>query len=198
MSIPILPLTYSIETPRCRLRAPAAADVPTIFDATRHPGFNDGMTWEPPDTPDALYEHLQHELEMWQATKEFSFSIDLRASGTFAGRISIRPTDEPHRWNIGFWLHPKQQGHGYMREAATAILRFGFEKLEAEVIEACHATWNTPSERVLTAIGMTFEKHLPQGFKKRGAWVAENLMAINRQSWQRMGQGGTGPSPAGT
>ncbi|HMB90375.1 MAG TPA: GNAT family N-acetyltransferase, partial [Rhodothermales bacterium] len=161
MPAPSLPLTYTIETPRCRLRVPAVTDLPHIFEATRYPGFNEGMLWEPPDTLDELDEPLRRSLEAWQAAEKFSFSIDLRASGTFAGRISIRPTDEPRRWNIGFWLHPQHQGNGYMREAATAILRFGFETLAAEVIEACYATWNTPSERVLKAIGMTFEKHLP-------------------------------------
>ncbi|HMB90994.1 MAG TPA: GNAT family N-acetyltransferase, partial [Rhodothermales bacterium] len=150
------------------------------------------------NTLEELHEPLRRSLEAWQAAKAFTFSIDLRASGTFVGRISIRPADAPRRWNIGFWLHPKHQGNGYMQEAAAAILRFGFETLEAEVIEACYATWNTPSERVLKAIGMTFEKHLPHGFKKREAWVAENLMAINRQSWQRRGQGDAGPAEPGT
>ena len=193
MPAPALPLTYTIETPRCRLRAPAAADLPHIFEATRYPGFNEGMLWDPPDTPDELHEPFRRSLAAWQAAEAFSFSIDLRASGTFVGRISIRPTDEPHRWNIGFWLHPQHQGNGYMREAAAAILRFGFEMLGAEAIEACYATWNTPSERVLKAIGMTFETHLPHGFKKRGAWVAEHLMAISRQSWQRQSQEDTSP-----
>jgi ribosomal-protein-alanine N-acetyltransferase len=103
------------------------------------------------------------------------------------GRISIRPAGQPNHWNIGFWMHPEQQGNGYTREAAAAILHFGFEVLEAEAIEACYATWNMPSERVLTTIGMTFQEHIPLGFKKHGAWVAENRMAITRQSWQGMG-----------
>jgi ribosomal-protein-alanine N-acetyltransferase len=187
MPVPTIPLTYILETPRCRLRAPSEADLPHIFEATRYGGFNEGMLWDPPDTLDELQEPLRRSLAAWEAGEAFGFSIDLREPSLFVGRISIRPAGQPNHWNIGFWMHPEQQGNGYTREAAAAILHFGFEVLEAEAIEACYATWNMPSERVLTTIGMTFQEHIPLGFKKHGAWVAENRMAITRQSWQGMG-----------
>jgi RimJ/RimL family protein N-acetyltransferase len=70
-----------------------------------------------------------------------------------------------------------------MREAAAAVLSFGFEHLKADEIEACYATWNQASARVLRSIGMTFIKHIPQGFQKRGQWVPENRMVISRAAW---------------
>lgn len=67
-----------------------------------------------------------------------------------------------------------------MREAARAIVQFGFAELNAEAIEACYATWNHESRKVLEAIGMSEAEFLPQGFQKRGAWVPEYRMRIER------------------
>jgi ribosomal-protein-alanine N-acetyltransferase len=179
-----LPLTHALETARCRLRAPAADDIPHVFSATRHPGFNDGLRWDAPETPAELDAPLARALAAWMEGAAYSFTIERRSDGTFLGRISIRPAAAGvGRWNVGFWLHPAHQGRGYMREAAQAVLRFGFEQLEASEIEACYATWNHASERVLRSIGMIFVEHVAHGFRKRGRWVAENRMAISRAAW---------------
>jgi [ribosomal protein S5]-alanine N-acetyltransferase len=179
-----LPLTYVIETTRCRLRAPTADDILHVFSATRYPGFNDGMLWDAPETSAELEAPLALALKAWAGGEAYSFTIDRRSDNVFLGRISIRPVSaDVERWDIGFWLHPLHQGVGYMREAAGAVLEFGFERLEASAIEACYATWNRASERVLRSIGMTFVEHVPRGFQKRGAWVAENRMAISRAVW---------------
>ena len=70
-----------------------------------------------------------------------------------------------------------------MSETVAAILAFGFERLKAERIEAAHAIWNKGSEKVLLKNGFVFHKFLPQGFFKNGAWVAENVVGINRIDW---------------
>lgn len=87
-------------------------------------------------------------------------------------------------WNIGFWTHPESQRQGIMTESVHAILRFGFEELLATRIEACHAIWNKASEKVLERNGMKFVRYIPQGFKKKGQWIDENLLAINKEEWE--------------
>ena len=67
-----------------------------------------------------------------------------------------------------------------MTEAARSVIDFGFERLDAKEISACHATWNQASRRVLQKIGMMFLRHLPQAFEKRGEWVAEDCYSISR------------------
>lgn len=43
--------------------------------------------------------------------------------------------------------------------------------------------WNKASERTLQKSGQTFIRHEPQGFQKRGEWVAENVLEIARADW---------------
>jgi RimJ/RimL family protein N-acetyltransferase len=54
---------------------------------------------------------------------------------------------------IGWHLHPDAWGHGYAPEAATAILRRGFEGGLPEIHAVTHLT-NENSMRVCTKIGM--------------------------------------------
>ena len=71
-------------------------------------------------------------------------------------------------------------------ERATAVEAIVFESLAAECIRARHAVWNAKSERVLKKMGMTFIEHIPQGFQKRGHWVAENVLAITADQWREI------------
>ena len=47
----------------------------------------------------------------------------------------------------------------------------------------------TRSERVLKKVGMRFVRYIPEGFKKRGQWVEENLLAIERAEWEKRPSG---------
>ena len=178
-----LPLEFTPLTPRCRLRCVSEADIPHVFSATRYEGFNDGMVWDAPATMEALQEPLRKNLEAWAAGTGFCFTIESRQGRIFLGRVSIKKVEGDGVWSIGFWTHPQHQGQGYMSEAAKAIVDFGFGHLAAQRIEACHAVWNRKSERILKKVGMTFVKHNPEGFRKKGQWVEENLLAVQRGDW---------------
>lgn len=181
------PTDLTLQTTRCRLRHIDRADLPHIFDATRHPGFNDGMMWGPPAVmEDLLVPHLQN-VEAWQAGTSWCFTIETRAERIFIGRIIIRRQYEG-AGKIGYWIHPLQQGKGYAKEAAACVVRFGFEQLEMESISADHAVWNTASRRVLEHAGFSFVEHIPHGFTKRGEWVAEDRLAITRDEWVALGR----------
>lgn len=181
-----LPLDFTLETARLRLRRPLEADIPYIFSATRYAGFNDGMLWEPPEKTEELQAAYERSLQSWQSGEGYSFSIEDRETADFLGRISIRKEKEKDVWNIGFWTHPEQQGKGIMSEAVEAVIALGFQTLHAKRIEACHALWNKASEKVLLKNGMTFLRYIEQGFQKKGEWIAENLLGIDREAFLRL------------
>ena len=178
----MIPLDHTIITENLRLRFPTESDVPHVFSASKYKGFNDGMLWDPPENTDSIYASLEKNKPKWLEGKGYSFSIDRKATGEFLGRTSIRPAEREGVWDIGFWTHPKFQGQGIMTEACEAIVRFGFEMLKANSIEACYASWNTASKKVLENNGFQFVRHIEKGFKKNDIWVAENLMSISRTS----------------
>ena len=174
-----------LKTKRCKLRISKREDIPFVFSATRYEGFNDGMLWDAPDTEAELIESYENGLTSWHNNESYSFTICQRFNNELLGRIVIGL--KPNRiCNIGFWLHPEKQGQGYMTEAVEAILKLGFETLNVEKIEACHALWNVKSERVLNRVRMKFIEHIPQGFRKNGEWIEENRLGITKQEWDKL------------
>ncbi|MFD2177592.1 GNAT family N-acetyltransferase [Veronia pacifica] len=180
-----VPENYIVNTQRCRLRIVSLADTPHILSASRYEGFNDGMQWEPPETERELEAPFYSNIERWKLGTSYSFTIENKPEGRFVGRIAIRQTEKTDIWDIGYWTHPEKQGYGYMKEAISGVLTFGFTVLKAVRIEAGYARWNTASERVLIKNGFTFVQHFPEGFKKRGVWVPVNQMAINDSTWRK-------------
>ena len=180
-----LPPDTVINTSRCKLRITKREDISFIFSATRYKGFNDGMLWDAPENEAELIESYEDGVtKAWHERQSYGFTI-CQKDDLPLGRINIRK-DSDKVWTIGFWLHPKQQGKGYMTESVKAILKLGFETLNAETIEAYHALWNTKSEKVLKKVGMQFIEYIPQGFMKKGEWIEENKLAITKEEWKRL------------
>lgn len=141
------------------------------------------MLWDPPNSEYELVAPYENNVKAWAEDSAYCFTIETKEPLAFVGRISIRKKEEKNLWDLGFWTHPKRQGKGYMSEAVQAVIGFGFLELQASRIVACHALWNKPSERVLKKSGMTFIKHIPEGYKKNGKWIEENLLGITRNEW---------------
>jgi ribosomal-protein-alanine N-acetyltransferase len=177
------------------LRRVSRDDIQFVFSASRHPGFCDGMRWSPPATEEELLIPYEKNLSAWEQGIAFTFTITAKDAGVRVGRIAIR-RQAAHIWDLGFWTHPDHQRRGYMTEAAAAVLAFGFEALSASQIEAAHAIWNAASRRVLEKIGMSFVRHVPQGFQKDGQWIAEDLFALSAAEWRKRAEPSAGANAA--
>lgn len=186
-----IPLSHTISTERLILKHVAEADIPFVFDATRFDGFNDGMQWEPPATPEELLPNLKTTHDAWLSGEGYGFSAWTdEPDPIFVGRLSIRRTEQTDVWDIGYWTHPNLQKKGYTTEAVDALICFGFDQLNAVEIEACYATWNLASGRVLEKTGMVQRAFIEKGFKKRGVWVPEYRMSIYKTDWKRLNKNG--------
>lgn len=182
---PPIPLSYTLETQRFRLRMPNEGDILAIFSATRYEGFNEGMVWDPPEKEEELFESLDRNTRNWESGTGYNFTVVKKGESKLLGRVTIRKTKEAGVWDIGYWTHPESQNQGVMTEALEAVLTFGFQELSASKIEACHALWNKASGKVLTKNGMKFIRYIEKGFQKRGEWVEENMLAITQEEWEK-------------
>ena len=168
-----IPISTILKTDRLRLRAISLSDTDLVWSASRVLGFNDGMAWEPPENKEELIPIAKQNIRAWEEGKSFTFTIELAETSNPIGRIVIRCDDNPSIWDIGFWVHPDYWSRGYATEAARAIIDFGMNELSALKITAAHATWNTPSKRVIKKLGFRFTGENPCGFVKRGNPVPE-------------------------
>lgn len=179
----VIPLDLCLETPRCLLGCVSDDDLDHVWTATRYPGFNDGMRWNPPKVKSEISAWTQRNLATWLNNREYVFTIRSRSDNSFIGRVAIR-REEESVWSIGFWVHPGRWGQGFATEASRAIIDFGFERLAAKKIVAAHALWNGASKRVMQKLGLKYVRDNSRGFKKDHEWVAEAEYEIDRDSWK--------------
>jgi ribosomal-protein-alanine N-acetyltransferase len=95
------------------------------------------------------------------------WGIALKGETSIIGTIGFNNFKEDHRANIGYDLKFSFWNNGYITEALSAVLSFGFEKLLINRIEAEVMPGNTASEKVL----------LKAGFKNEGVlrdWMQWN------------------------
>ncbi len=110
-----------------------------------------------------------------------SFAVRLLSTGSLIGCVGLREIDPEHRQaELGFWIGRDWWGQGYAREAARAVVRFGFDTLHLNRICAHHMARNPASGRVLLAAGMQREGVLRQRVKKWGKYEDVVLYAILR------------------
>ena len=89
---------------------------------------------------------------------------------------------------IGYALHRAYWGHGYMTEAAQAVLAVGFaDMLLHRIFATCHPD-NVGSIRVLEKLGMRYEGCLRAQKWCRGKWRDVAVYALLDEEW-REGKG---------
>ncbi|MGY8815906.1 MAG: GNAT family N-acetyltransferase [Gammaproteobacteria bacterium] len=172
-------LNTILTTKRLTLRSTSSSDIDLVWSATRFEGFNNGMTWEPPESKEELVPMIQKNIDAWLEGNAYIFAIELIDSALPIGRVVIRKDSSPSVWNIGYWIHPDHWNNGYATEAAREIINFGFSELNATSLTTAHAISNTASKKVIEKLGFKFTRENPRGYIKSGEPVAEYEYVIN-------------------
>jgi RimJ/RimL family protein N-acetyltransferase len=108
----------------------------------------------------------------------------LKGTETLIGDFSVWRTSRDHlQGELGFVVHPDHQGQGYGLEAATVMLRMGFERLGFHRIAGQCDPRNTPSAALMERLGMRREAHLLENMLIKGEWVGTLVYAMLASEW---------------
>ncbi|GIM63624.1 GNAT family protein [uncultured Nocardioides sp.] len=110
-------------------------------------------------------------------------AVELRSTGTVIGEVLLKWASDG-QGEVGFALGREHQGHGYAAEAATAMLRLGFDDLGFHRITAVCIEDNTPSARLLARLGMRQEARLVDNVHFKGAWTTQLAFAMLEDEWR--------------
>jgi [ribosomal protein S5]-alanine N-acetyltransferase len=108
----------------------------------------------------------------------FAWAITDRSEGILMGAISIGVHPHHQRGEIGYWLGSQFWNHGYMTEAATAVVGHGFRELGLHRVEASILPRNGASIRVAEKAGLLQEGML-RGYVLKGS-VFEDVAIYGR------------------
>ena len=115
-------------------------------------------------------------------TEETAGQPQIGSSPLLIGGIGLEICREDEKGEIGFWIDQSHWGKGVATEAATALIKFGFEKLRLHKIVAFHMVRNPASGRVMEKLGMQKEGVFRDHVKKSGKFedsVAYGILACD-------------------
>ena len=143
-----------IFTPRLRLRPLCEGDIEDLAllyaDAEVMRGSS-GLA-EPRDRKGSD-EWLRRTLAVPRLASWVTFRVDDRFTGSFLGRCGLRPKEGSDETELAYAFARAAWGHGVATEAATAVVRHGFETGLTRIV-ACALAENPASLRVLEKVGM--------------------------------------------
>ena len=110
-------------------------------------------------------------------------AVELGETGTVIGEVLLKWASDG-QGEVGFALGRDHQGRGYAAEAATAMLRLGFDDLGFHRITAVCIEENVASARLLTRLGMRQEARLVDNVFFKGAWATQLVFAMLEDEWR--------------
>lgn len=161
-----------IFTPRLHLRQLQVDDLPALVRHANNPKISDRVINipHPYQEPDSVF-RLSYVVQGFKARARFVFAIILKERQELIGEISLHLQQPRSVSEIGYWLGEQFWGQGIATEAIAAVLRFGFEKLNLELIfGTCHVE-NIASQQVL----------VKNGFENRGMTGSVIQFVLNRR-----------------
>lgn len=143
--------TVPIETERLQLRRMTADDLDELVRLHEDPLVARFM-----GSPDRewLEGWLRSSQAEWKERGHGRLAIIERESGEFLGRTGLKHWPQFEETEIGWALHPEARGRGFVTEAARAVVKWGFQRLDVPYLTAMIRSDNEPSIAVAQRLGM--------------------------------------------
>ena len=174
-----------LETTRLVLRALRMEDADFIFKEWSDPAVTYYMRDE---EPLKSREQAEEKLRPYQTPEKIPtakwWGIEIKADGHLIGTVGIFRWDKQHhRAEIGYDLCPIYWGQGLMPEALQVLMRYGFEEMDLNRVEATTHTENQRSQRVLAKLGFQREGVLREYYCCDGIYNDQVQYSLLRREW---------------
>lgn len=173
-----------LESERLAFRGFTNDDIEDIFEYASIPEVTEFLPWETHRVTDDTKEFLKVSKEMFEKKDNIDFAIVLKSENKVIGGISVRKWNNENRCaDIGYVLSPKYWKRGIITEAIKRIVKFGFEELNANRIEAQCDEKNIGSYRAMEKAGMKYEGTFRQKILMKGKYVDMKYYSILREEY---------------
>lgn len=177
---------YPIKTDRLVLRPFAESDLDALYAYQHLPEVARYLMWPPRDR-DQTAAALKYRVAHPTLEKEgdiLVFAVEHQESGALIGDVNLCWVSEANRTGeFGFVFDPRYHGRGYAREAATEVLRLGFEAGLHRIIGRADGR-NEASAALMTRLGLRKEAHFVRNEYVKGEWADEVVFAMLAEEWR--------------
>lgn len=177
----MLPRNPVVETARLRLRVVVETDLPALMkahgdaDAVRYIPYE---PWKDMTEAAAWFEKARNRIA---ADEAIQWVVEEKAGGAVVGTAVLFNFNAGAKSaEVGYLLAPAVWGRGYMKELLPAMVRFGFDTLKLERLEAKIDPRNVASGVVLERAGFKKEGHQRRNYHTKGETSDTGLYGLLR------------------
>ena len=177
--------TITLETDRLILRRYTLDDAEDMYrnwatseKVTRY------LTWEPYKSIDDGKGYIQFCVDNYQKPDHYNWVIEYKELGQVIGSIGVNSLREDvAACEVGYCLGDRFWGKGIMPEALSEVIRFLFDEVGMNRIQATHDVRNPNSGRVMEKCGMKYEGTMRQASRNNQGVCDSVMRAILREDW---------------
>ena len=175
-----------LETNRLILREMTIDDVEFYFRHFNNDKIIEGCCFAGPKDLKAAKEELElYCIRPFQENRGIRWGIVKKASGELIGTCGFYNWNKTaRRAEIGYDLDPKHWGQGFMTEALLAVLKYGFEKMKLNRVEAIIDSKNIRSIKLAYRLGFKKEGVLRQRSYFNGQFRDDIYFSLLRKEWK--------------
>ena len=164
----------TLYTERLSLRAMHPIDAEDMFDYAKRPEVTKYLLWREHESISFTRDYLIYVGRRYALGDFYDWAIIDRESRKMIGTCGFTKIDTANNSaEIGYVLNPDFHRRGFGSEAVKRILKFGFEELKLNRIEARFMQGNEASLALMRSVGMTFE-----GYQRDAMYILEEYKTI--------------------
>lgn len=134
------------------------------------------LSWPPHKDPGESRDYIQSVIDSYVKPDNFSWVIEYKELSLVIGSIGVNSLREDvAACEIGYCLGDRFWGKGIMPEALSEVIRFLFEEVGMNRIQATHDVRNPNSGRVMEKCGMQYEGTMRQA-SRNNQGICDSVM----------------------
>jgi ribosomal-protein-alanine N-acetyltransferase len=175
-----------IETERLRLRKLSMRDAGDVYEYASEPQVAEHVTWEHHRNISDSMHFLRIMIQQYDEGTPSPWGIIYKEIGKLVGTIGFHVWSPQNSYaEVGYALSKDYWNKGIMTEAYSEVIKFGFERMKLNRIEATCKLANTASEKVMLKCGMTYEGIMRKKLFAKGDFHDLKLYSLLRSDWQK-------------
>ncbi len=176
-----------LETERLRLRKLSMRDASDIFEYASLPEVAEHVVWEYHRNISDSMHFLRVVTQQYLDGVPSPWGIVDKDLGKLIGTIGYHIWSYPNGYaEVGYALSKDYWNKGIITEAFKEVIKFGFEHMRLNRVEATCKLPNTASEKVMQKCGLKYEGILHKKLFAKGEYHDLKLYAILKSEWEKL------------